>query len=354
MESEEALYDLIDAYLSGEMKGEERAKFSARIASDAELAKEVQLYGEVNDTIRNEEVFAFEDQWKSIRAEYQAGKQEKDVIDFRQGSEQGQNEQDKQSTESGPSGNRTWIKWVGIAAGIALIAALAIWFSQQGGLTPTQVEWATSETTEQRVLPDGSQIELGPHSTLIYPETFASDERLLKLTGEGTFEVTPDKKRPFRVGAGGTLTQVLGTVFTIRARSKEDTTWVRVAEGRVSFKPENASDGSGIILAAGDEGSFARGGTQVFTAPDASIGATTTDTLNFTFDGAPLSEVIEVLEAHYTVTIDLDDEKSSSCPVSGKLEGDSLEDDLDALEVVTGLNVRKKSAGRFLLTGKCR
>jgi ferric-dicitrate binding protein FerR (iron transport regulator) len=65
------------------------------------------------------------------------------------------------------------------------------------------------------VLPDGTTVWLNANSMLEYPESFAAGKRLVRLEGEGLFEVTEDVSRPFFVQVGGLETEVLGTCFLI-------------------------------------------------------------------------------------------------------------------------------------------
>ncbi|MEG1686183.1 MAG: FecR domain-containing protein, partial [Bacteroides sp.] len=43
-------------------------------------------------------------------------------------------------------------------------------------------------------LPDGTSVEMGPRSTLIYPEQFKDDNRTVELKGQGFFKVAKNKK----------------------------------------------------------------------------------------------------------------------------------------------------------------
>lgn len=54
---------------------------------------------------------------------------------------------------------------------------------------------------EQKViqLPDGSQVFLNKNTALTYPEKFRRNNRQVKLTGEGFFEVTKNPHKPFVV-----------------------------------------------------------------------------------------------------------------------------------------------------------
>lgn len=75
-----------------------------------------------------------------------------------------------------------------------------------------------ASTTALVVLPDGSKVTLNANSIIEYPHTFTNDHtREIKLKGEAHFEVTKNEHQPFVVTAGSIKTQVLGTVFDVRA-----------------------------------------------------------------------------------------------------------------------------------------
>jgi ferric-dicitrate binding protein FerR (iron transport regulator) len=82
-------------------------------------------------------------------------------------------------------------------------------------------------------LPDSSTVYLGPGSTLHYPAHFKGNTRELELKGEGFFEVTPDRDKPFILHTGAIQTRVLGTSFKVEAVDGQPLV-VSVATGKVS------------------------------------------------------------------------------------------------------------------------
>ena len=122
--------------------------------------------------------------------------------------------------------------------------------------SPKQVERTLSDgycvvstpaaTTTLVTLSDGTRVMLNANSTLEYPASFddassdkengAADEshqvREVRLKGEAHFEVTKNPHRPFVVKAGEMQTQVLGTVFDVKAYRK-DAPKVTLMQGKV-------------------------------------------------------------------------------------------------------------------------
>ena len=88
-------------------------------------------------------------------------------------------------------------------------------------------------TTTLVTLSDGTKVMLNANSTLEYPASFDDAEvREVRLKGEAHFEVTKNPHRPFMVKAGEMQTQVLGTIFDVKAYRK-DAPKVTLMEGKV-------------------------------------------------------------------------------------------------------------------------
>lgn len=109
--------------------------------------------------------------------------------------------------------------------------------------SPKQVEQTLSDgycvvstpaaTTTLVMLSDGTRVMLNANSTLEYPASFDDAEvREVRLKGEAHFEVTKNPHRPFVVKAGEMQTQVLGTIFDVKAYRK-DAPKVTLMQGKV-------------------------------------------------------------------------------------------------------------------------
>ena len=62
----------IEAYVSGKLAGDERARFEEELAHDAALREDVELERLLRDTIRNEDVMRFRDRVKEVTEEQEA------------------------------------------------------------------------------------------------------------------------------------------------------------------------------------------------------------------------------------------------------------------------------------------
>ncbi|MDQ6925553.1 MAG: FecR family protein, partial [Candidatus Eremiobacteraeota bacterium] len=174
-----------------------------------------------------------------------------------------------------PSKARGWRRAVGLLAATALLATGAAWW-RSGGLAgravlgpPVGVGGGTA-TAQRHVtgvgerqvlhLADGSQVVLGPTSTLDVPAGYGGAMRRVRLTGEGYFRAVHDVQRPFEVAAGDAIVHDLGTAFVVRApegaaRRMVD---VSVTDGAVQLRAVAdstargpASPAAGVLLRVG-------------------------------------------------------------------------------------------------------
>jgi transmembrane sensor len=104
------------------------------------------------------------------------------------------------------------------------------------------------------VLPDGSKVWLNSASSLRFPTFFSGKERSVELRGEAYFEVAQNKKSRFRVKAGATAVEVLGTHFNVMAYPDEHTASTTLLEGSVKVSHGAASK----IMVPGQQAQISR------------------------------------------------------------------------------------------------
>ena len=109
---------------------------------------------------------------------------------------------------------RTQSTTEGIQVFASLEAPKEITFSEKGN----RMEVSTpAGITTSLTLNDGTTVLLSANSRLEYEKEFTSSKREVTLVGEARFNVTKDPKRPFIVRTEQIQTQVLGTVFDVKA-----------------------------------------------------------------------------------------------------------------------------------------
>jgi transmembrane sensor len=103
-------------------------------------------------------------------------------------------------------------------------------------------------------LADGSTVWLNAGSSLKYATAFNGRDRVVELTGEGYFEVAPDKTKPFHVMANGTEVMVLGTHFNVSSYADENTQRITLLEGSVKVtRPQAEGREQSVILKPGEQ-----------------------------------------------------------------------------------------------------
>lgn len=92
----------------------------------------------------------------------------------------------------------------------------------------------------QVTLGDGTKVWLNANSTLKFPTQFYGHTREVSLDGEGFFEVTTNKEKPFIVKTNKYNVRVWGTKFNLTAYAKNGSFETSLLEGSVEvLKPDS-------------------------------------------------------------------------------------------------------------------
>ena len=140
--------------------------------------------------------------------------------------------------------------------GLAMVASLLLMVTL--GMFPDYLyqPWADysthiGERTSIR-LEDGSVAHLNT-DTALNVTWHDNERRVVLLRGEAEFEVAHDSSRPFRVQAGNTVTEALGTRFIVRYAGSAGT--VTLLKGKVSTE-QTARNGTFVTLHPGERVAF--------------------------------------------------------------------------------------------------
>lgn len=168
----------------------------------------------------------------------------------------------------------------------------------------------------QVFLADGTRIWINSQSKVIIPSFFASNERVIKLTGEAYFEVARDATRPFKVEVKGQRLEVLGTTFNIRAYPNHKLIQTTLSEGKIQLFTQNQQ----AILNPGEQSSYDLE-TQKLT-----ITLVNPSNFNswkdgrFEFQNEDLVEVFKVVERWYDVEIRYNEKDFKGMHFSGVIK----------------------------------
>ena len=204
---------------------------------------------------------------------------------------------------------RTFNRWPVIAAAAAVVIAVGtlVWRGRAPvSDAPTTI--AARELTtpvggrDSLVLPDGSQVILGPGSHLTIAAGYGLASRELSLRGEAYFDVKHDAAHPFVVRASGATIRDVGTAFAVHADSTGEVR-VAVTSGTVELAHPGSSSSSTAVLNGGDVGTVSETGGVV-----AERGAASDDDLawrrgKLIFRDATIADVRDDLRRWYGIEL---------------------------------------------------
>jgi ferric-dicitrate binding protein FerR (iron transport regulator) len=184
-------------------------------------------------------------------------------------------------------------------------------------------------------LPDGSMVWLNAGSSLQYPSAFDSTVRMVRLEGEGFFEVAEDTGKPFKVQSESLTITAIGTSFNVNSQDKRDLR-VSLVTGKVMV--DEASTGKEYFLTPGQELGYNSEDRNADIHPfDLELVQSWRNGI-LMFRKAPFAQVKDELERWYGVSIKSSGDHSSSWRFTGKFENQTLETVLTSMSNIEEFN----------------
>lgn len=302
----------IIAYLEGQLSENELEKFNEQLKNSKTFSKEVE---EISFIWRTSAELKLHDRIDTARKWSEISKKIK-VDKFR---------------------SKLW-QYTQIAASILLLPLLSItiyFFSELKNISNnteyTEVRSAHGSITKTS-LPDGTEVWLNSGSTLIYPQTFESNKRVVKLFGEAYFKVSSDKKNRFDVQIQNELVvSAYGTEFNIDAYVQDSVVNISLLEGNVEVKQ---TDGVGFIdLLPGKSLTYHKTKKTMQAVTDANLYAKTAwKDGKIIFRRTNMAEVAQRLSTHFNVEIRLEGKDLYDYEYSGTFITETLNEILYLLE----------------------
>ena len=188
-------------------------------------------------------------------------------------------------------------------------------------------------------LPDGSIVYLNAESRLTYSVSLGmGSKRIVKLIGEGYFEITKDKMHPFIVETGEQKVEVLGTHFNINAYGNEAEIRTTLLEGSVKVKA-----GDSTTLRPGEQAVFASKKIRVLNVDVEDAVAWKNG--YFMFNSEPLESIMNKLARWYNIKFTFENDTLKSKTFFGTIG--RFEQLSKVLEVLGRTN-----AAEFTIEGK--
>lgn len=206
---------------------------------------------------------------------------------------------------------------------------------------------------ETHTLPDGSRIDLAPHTGIAV--AWHRNRRLVSLAaGAARFDVAPDAKRPFEIETKYGRIRVLGTAFAVDVR--DEGLHVAVAHGRVAVwqagRPWEALPDAG--LGAGDAVSVhGTGMLRHYRVLPEAVGAWRQGWL--VFEGTPLDRAVARWNDYLAAPLDIGSSQIlHRMRLTGSFPAGNPQTFLETLPRTHPVEVIPRGYGRFLIRPRGR
>ncbi len=205
-------------------------------------------------------------------------------------------------------------------AAVFLITLLGSWyFFKSDKIDSNPVAMQTiSVPAGQRLnltLPDGTNVWLNAKTTIQYPISFNSDQRLITIDGQAYFDVAKNEKVPFIVKSPKGTVHALGTKFDVLDYSDDDEFETMLMEGSVKVDLMNDLNQS-IILSPDNKSFLENGKLESIKIYDQSEYAWKEGLISFRNE--PFKEIMQTFERTYDIKIIIENVRIRDISYTGK------------------------------------
>lgn len=281
-------------------------------------------------------------------------------------------------TNNNTSLKTVWIRRLSIAAAISALAIGLYWIHPFSVKTLSYNKSNKSEVSakpgakSKMVLPDGTTVWLNSGSKLTYSDNFRDSVRSVELDGEAFFDVVKDAKHPFIVHTSGIDIRVLGTAFNVKSYAAESTIEATLIRGLIEVVKKDEPQSPKVILRPHEKLVFNKeeqtmeksSGTaenikidKIVITPrgiiitplpknrsDTSLEETSWVYNKLIFEGDTFDELAKKMERWFNVQIVFKDQKVQEYRVAGVFENESIEQALQALQLIVPFNYKIKGS----------
>lgn len=229
-------------------------------------------------------------------------------------------------------------------------------------------EITTRPGSKSRVeLPDGSIVWLNAGSKLTYNKDFGKVKREVTLMGEGFFDVTKNKEKPFIINTSSITIKVLGTVFNVKAYQEDKQTETSLLHGSIEVVIKKRPNDKIILspsekLIVENDISESRNKTikdnnstteipdisnlvsinkLSYNPIDSAVAETEWINNKLIFRNESFYDLAIQMERWYNVQIEIKDDKIAMERLNGTLETETIAQALEALQVSTPFKYEK-------------
>ena len=193
------------------------------------------------------------------------------------------------------------------------------------------------------VLPDGSKVWLNAGSYLVYSNEYGINDRRLRLSGEGFFEVTPNPRLPLEVDADGIIIRARGTQFNVKAYPDENIVSTTLTEGIVEIVPSKIKH-KNITLQPGQMVIYNKTDGQLAIESNVkTVLYTSWKDNRWLIEGTTLGELAPILQRRYAVKVLFDDDVLKTYKFRGEIQNLTAEQVAKALHLTAPMNYEMRN-----------
>lgn len=225
--------------------------------------------------------------------------------------------------------------WLKIAASILLISVIG-YIGYNQFFSTKLISKGSGLATLTQNLPDGSLVTLNSNSKITYPMHFRGGQRLVQLSGEGFFKITPDKTKPFIIKINTVTVSVVGTSFNVK--NVKGKTEVIVATGIVKVN----EGGKQVLLHPGQMVVTGNTGLVVHETRGSLYNYYITKAL--ICDRTPLFELVDKLNQVYGSNIKIANPQLNNLPITTTFKGQTLSQVLNIVAQTFKIKVENRGS----------
>lgn len=195
--------------------------------------------------------------------------------------------------------------------------------------------------TSQVTLPDGTLVRLNANSSLTYQQNFGQNNRKVKLSGEGYFEVKKNTEKKFIVNTGYIDVTVLGTKFNLYAYEDKDIIEMALVEGHVNVSTSQPPYQT-ICVKPNEKVTYNKYDNKLNIEKTTTKIETAWLNKELVFREEKLENVFQCLSRKFRVKFSIDSSVSVDDVYTGAFDDEKIEDILEVLKIHYGFNYTVK------------
>jgi transmembrane sensor len=186
-------------------------------------------------------------------------------------------------------------------------------------------------------LPDNSVVTLNKSTKMYRPDTFASNERRIHLSGEAFFDIAANKAKPFIIETENHVQiTVVGTAFNVK--SFKETTEVIVESGTVEMKYGSRT----VSVRAGERAKMGKKDSIVIVQKIKDKLYKYYRSKVFECDETPLWKVVDVLNEAYGNRVTIGNANLRNLKLTTSFDNESLDKILEILSETFDISIEQK------------